>query len=89
MSKNLAQEEVFQNQKNIKIDEFNYLPLKKRICAAYYEKHCSIKEKNGNEEDEEIIEIGKNPKKGIKIQPGVIRHTSCPDTNLAFYLKYD
>ena len=92
MSTNLAQKEVIQHQKTRTLDDTSYLPLKKRICAAYYEKNSSIREETGNEEkgdDEEIIEIETNPRKWIKIQPGVIRHTSCPNTNLAFYLKYD
>ena len=88
MSTNLAQIKVIQHEKTETLDDMSYLPLKKRICAAYYEK----REETGNEEkgeDEEIIEIETNPRKWIKIQPSVIRHTSCPNTKLAFYLKYD
>ena len=65
----------------------NNLPLKKRFCGLFVEDLCS----SGKEEDENnksMVKKEHKEERNAKIFPGVIRHTSCPDTYLAFYYKY-
>ena len=80
----------------------NNLPLKKWFCSTWTEKGVKIikeeelsirsleqKEehtKNSVEINQTLQQI-KNTK--VEIIPGVIRHTSCPNIHLAFYLKYN
>ena len=64
--------------------DINSLPLKKRFRAVLtYSLHKVKKNEDIN------VKIDKNKKREVNIVPGVIRHTSCPDDSLAYYLDYD
>ena len=64
------------------------LPLKKRFCGMFEEDMC-----NRQKDEDTINRCGVKQEHGkernAKILPGVIRHTSCPDSYLAFYFKYE
>ena len=66
----------------------NNLPLKKRFCGTFVEE---LGNKKKYEDTNNKSRVEKEPKeeRNAKILPGVIRHTSCPDSYLAFYFKYD
>ena len=63
----------------------NNLPLKKRFCGLFVEDLCSS---GKDENNKSMVKKEHKEERNAKIFPGVIRHTSCPDTYLAFYYKY-
>ena len=64
----------------------NNLPPKKR-----FENQNFNPSDGGEVSSQQIINQESKPEesKTILILPGVIRHTSCPDSSLAFYYHYD
>ena len=70
----------------------NNLPLKKRICESFehfQENPSNVvdthKQENGIENASKHMENNANTR---TILPGVIRHTSCPNSTLAYYYNY-
>ena len=79
----------------------NNLPLKKRFGATLednsanytkepetYSKTWTQKKQNMKRSEKEH-NAKKPEERKARILPGVIRHTSCPDSYLAYYYKYD
>jgi hypothetical protein len=79
----------------------NNLPLKKRFgktsketCGDFtkepetYSKTLALKKQNIKRSEKEH-NVQKPKERKARILPGVIRHTSCPDSYLAYYYKYD
>ena len=70
----------------------NELPFKKRFGAPIMNKHSEplmkIKQNHLYAREEEEKHFGKSESKKADILPGVIRHTSCPKSTLAFYYHY-
>ena len=66
----------------------NHLPPKKRFenknVPSYKEGEASSQEIQNQESKSKTEES-----KTISILPGVIRHTSCPDSSLAYYYDYN
>ena len=77
------------------------LPLKKRFGATFEHAHFSSmkeskkhnqplieKQQTINRTEEMEQNFQKPEARQVKILPGVIRHTSCPDISLAYYYNY-
>jgi hypothetical protein len=64
------------------------LPLKKRFGATFENGGLNVK-KEAETHQSSIIPKQEEPLQTVHILPGVIRHTSCPDSSLAFYYKYN
>ena len=70
--------------------DINSLPLKKRFRAVLTKTAILTYSLHKVKKNEDInVKIDKNKKREVNIVPGVIRHTSCPDDSLAYYLNYD
>ena len=68
----------------------NNLPLKKRFSAVLSEKAILNNNLQRLKKKEDLPLNSEEPKnKDVIIIPGVIRHTSCPDTYLAYYFNYE
>ena len=68
------------------------LPLKERISADVDEKIEQNKNLKMKENNEKFLRVRKDLQiqgRDAQLVPGVIRHTSCPDSYLAFYFKYE
>ena len=74
------------------------LPLKKRFGTTLENPYFSSmkepkrnlieKQQTINRTEETEHKLGKPEARKVKILPGVIRHTSCPDISLAYYYNY-
>ena len=62
----------------------------KKLCISKVEENSNIQKMK--EDTKKYLKVRKDLKiqeRKVKIMPGVIRHTSCPNSYLAFYFKYD
>ena len=72
-----------------KLDK-NSLPLKKRCHGVLTKTAILTFNLDRVKKTEDVVLKTENNKKGeVMVVPGVIRHTSCPDNFLAYYLNYD
>ena len=75
------------HQRNVSKDTFakSQLPLKKRICSKWKESQSGL---TSSSQVDTSPGQEQNGMENFNILPGVIRHTSYPDSYLALYYHY-